>query len=120
MSERAIDERKTLSNGAPGVAAKGHQEQVTMRGGIGSGRCRLARSIMFSPVTASHDAYAADPTGGRVSYPRADNPTDGDVMATLRPASRASGAERDVIHTGPVSTSRCTCKCTGDLVQGGF
>jgi hypothetical protein len=91
-----------------------------MRGGIGSGRCRLARSIMFSPVTASHDAYAADPTGGRVSYPGADNPTDGDVMATLRPASRASGAERDVIHTGPVSTSRCTCKCTGDLVQGGF
>jgi hypothetical protein len=120
MSEDAIDERKTFSNHARSVAVKGHEEQVTVGDGIGSGRCRPAGSIMFPPVTASHDAYAADPTGGRGSYPGADNPTDGDVMATQRPASRASGAERDVIHTGPASTSRCTCKCTGDLVQGGF
>jgi hypothetical protein len=46
------------------VATKGHDEQVTAGAGIGSGRCRRVVSIMFLPVTASHDAYAADPTGG--------------------------------------------------------
>jgi hypothetical protein len=46
------------------VVANGPDGQVIDGGGIGSGRCRRSVSIMFSPVTASHDAYAADPTGG--------------------------------------------------------
>jgi hypothetical protein len=64
MSERAFGERRTLSHHARRVAVKGIAEQVIVVAGIGSGRCRRAVSIMFSPVTASHEAYAADPTGG--------------------------------------------------------
>ena len=36
---------------------------------IGLSRSWPARTIMFSPVSASHEGYAADPSGGRVSYP---------------------------------------------------
>jgi hypothetical protein len=64
MSERAFGERRTLSKYVRRVAAKGPDEQVTTAAGIGSGRCRRIVSIMFLPVTASHGAYAADPTGG--------------------------------------------------------